>query len=212
MRNFAVLTLFWMCVLASPAQTKTDKHISFNGKQSVNLDIQIADSIDIETWNKNEVWIAASVNINENKDNNAYQISFDESGNEVAVKGNFKKDYFKDKEKNCCNETEIYWKVFIPENIPLNVETINANTTITGKTGVLKIKTISGFIDLSVPESKNADVKFSTITGTVYTNHSLDVHRQSKSLPEKFSHKLNNGGDLISLETISGDIFFRKAD
>lgn len=210
MKTLAISVIAWMCIFTSFGQAKTDRHISFSGKEGLDLKIQIADSINIETWNKNEVWVTASVSINNNADNDAYQVSFNDSGKTVEVNGNFKKDYFRGKD-NCCMKSDIRWKIYIPEKAPLHVETIDGNTTIKGVTGEMKIKTISGFIDLSEPASKNAEIRFSTISGTVYTNHDFDVSRNS-SIPEKFSRKMNKGGDLISLETISGNIFFRKAD
>ena len=121
------------------------------------LNIQIADSIDIQTWSKNEVYANASVNINENKDNDAYLISFKESGTSVEIEASFKEDYFKGRD-NCCTESDIRWQVFIPEKATFSVETINGNITIKGQTGEMEIKTISGFIDLAVPTAKQADI------------------------------------------------------
>lgn len=211
MRTSAIFIAVWMCFAASYAQTKTEKHISFSGKESLTLNLQFADSIDIKSWDRNEVYLTSSVNINENKDNDAYLISFSESGNDEEVKATFKKDYFKGRD-NCCTKTDIRWKVYMPEKIPFTVETINGNITITGRTGEMKVKTISGFIDLAVPASKPADIEFSTISGTVFTDHKLAMETRSKGIPSIIREKLNNGGPPIKLETISGDIFFRKSD
>lgn len=211
MKKSAIFIAFWVCLAASFAQTKTEKHINFSGKESLELNIQIADSIDVQSWDKNEVYVTASVNINENKDNDAYLISYSESGNDVEVNANFRKDYFRGKD-NCCNKSDIRWKVFIPEKIPFSVETINGNITITGRTGEMKVKSISGFIDLAVPAAKQADIEFSTISGTVFTDHKLTMERRSSGIPSVIKEKLNTGGPLIKLGTISGDIFFRKSD
>jgi hypothetical protein len=211
MKKCAILIAAWVCFAATYAQTKTEKHIKFSGKESLELNIQIADSIDVQSWDRNEVYVTASVNINENKDNDAYLISYPESGNNVEIKANFKKDYFKGRD-NSCTKSDIRWKVFVPERIPFSVETINGNITITGRTGEMKVKTISGFIDLAVPVSKQADIEFSTISGTVFTDHKLAMETRSTGIPSVIKEKLNNGGSLIKLGTISGDIFFRKSD
>jgi hypothetical protein len=157
------------------------------------------------------VYIKASVNINDNKDNNAYVTSFDDAGKTVFVKANFKDDYFKGK-KNCCNETDIYWQIFMPEKTKFLVETINANVTITGKTREMNVKSISGYIDLAEPAGKQADIDFSTISGRMYSNHELALNKTHSGMPLKINEKLNNGGDPIKLETISGDIYFRKSN
>ena len=102
--------------------------------------------------------------------------------------------------------------VYIPENTRFSVETINANVTVTGQTKEMKVKSISGYIDLAVPESKQADLDFSTISGTMYSNHNLALKSSHSGIPAKIVEKMNNGGDPIRLETISGDIFFRKSN
>ena len=164
MKTVTILVVVWLCFAPVQAQQIIEKHMDFSGKESLSLKIQIADSINIQTWNKNEVYVKASVNINENKDNEAYVTSFDETGKTVVVNAKFRDKYFKGK-NNCCNETDIYWQVFIPEKTRFSVETINANITITGQTKEMNVKSISGYIDLAVPASKQADIDFSTISG-----------------------------------------------
>jgi hypothetical protein len=211
MKTYSILVIVWLCFGTIQAQQLIEKHIDFSGKESLALKIQIADSISLQTWNKNEVYIKASVNINDNKDNEAYITSFDEAGNTVVVKANFKDKYFRGK-NNCCNESDIYWQIYIPEKIKFSVETIDANITITGQTREMNIKSISGYIDLAVPASKQADINFSTISGRMYSNHELVLNKMHSGIPLKIIEKLNNGGDPIKLETISGDIFFRKSN
>ena len=211
MKSSTLLVVLCLCFVPIQAQQIIEKHIDFSGKESLSLKIQIADSINIQTWSKNEVYVKASVNINDNKDNEAYVTSFDESGNSASVKANFKENYFKGK-KNCCNEEKIFWQVFIPEKTRFSVETINADITITGKTTEMNVKSISGYIDLAVPSAKQADLDFSTISGRMYSNHELALSKMRSGIPLKITEKLNNGGVPIRLETISGDIFFRKSN
>jgi hypothetical protein len=211
MKIITMSVVFWLCFAPVQAQQIIEKHMDFSGKESVALKIQIADSINIQTWNKNEVYVKASVNINENKDNEAYITSFDESLSSLAVNAKFKDKYFSGK-NNCCNKTDIYWQVYIPEKALFLVETINANITITGQTREMKVKSISGYIDLSVPANKQADLDFSTISGTMYSNHELALNQKHGGIPSKIMEKLNDGGTPIKLETISGDIFFRKSN
>jgi hypothetical protein len=211
MKTGTILVVMWLCFASARAQQIIEKHIDFSGKESLSLKIQIADSINVQTWNKNEVYLKSSVNVNENKDNDAYVTSFDETGKTVIVNANFRDKYFKGK-KNCCNETDIYWQIFIPEKTKFSVETIDANVTITGQTREMNVKSISGYIDLTEPASKQADIDFSTISGRMYSNHELALNKLHNGIPMKITEKLNNGGDPIKLETISGDIYFRKSN
>ena len=211
MKTGIILIAVWLCFASAQAQQIIEKHIDFSGKESISLKIQIADTINIQTWNKNEVYIKASVNINENKDNEAYITSFDEEASNVVVKANFRDKYFKGK-NNCCNKTDIFWQVYIPDKTKFLIETINADITITGQTSGINVKTISGYIDVAVPSYKKADLDFSTVSGKMYSNLEMSPDRLHSGIPSRIIDKLNNGGDPIKLETISGDIFFRKSD
>jgi hypothetical protein len=210
MKTGTIICITWLCFFTVHAQKTIEKHFDFSGKEALELNIQIADSINIQTWNKNEVYVKATVNINENKDNEAYLTSFEDKNGKVVVKANFRKDYFKGR-NNCCNESDICWQVYIPEKSAFSVESINADITITGKTEKMNVKSISGYIDLALSERQSAELEFSTISGTIYSNHSLVQSGIKHGAHSAIEGKLNNGGPLIKLETISGDIFFRKS-
>jgi len=209
MKTGIIYTIICLCTITVQAQTKIEKNFVCSGQEEIVLDIQIADSINIQTWNKNEVYIEASVNINNNKDNDAYITSFENKNNKITLSASFRKDYFKGK-NNCCTETDIYWQVYIPDNTAFSAESINANISVKGKTEAMKIKSISGFIDLAVSEKQSAELEFSTITGTIYSNHSISSSDIKTGAHSGIDGRLNKGGPLIRLETISGDIFFRK--
>lgn len=211
MKTGTILVVVWLCFGSIQAQKIVEKHIDFSGKESLSLNIQIADSINLKTWNKNEVYIKASININENKNNEAYVTSFDEAGNTVVVNAKFQDKYFNGK-NNCCNETDIYWQIYMPDKTKFSVETINANITITGQTKEMNVKSISGYIDLTEPPNKQADIDFSTVSGRMYSNHELALSKLHRGVPLKITERLNEGGDPIKLETISGDIYFRKSN
>jgi len=197
-----------MPIFKANAQKLIEKHIDFTQKTNIVLDLQIADSIKINTWNKNEVFAKASININENKDNEIYLTTFDNSGSEVTIKAKFKQDYFKG--KNNCNKSDIYWEIYIPENTRFSIKTINGDIIIDGKTSEIDANTISGFIDLTVPESKKADLSFKTISGTIYSNHEFKLTTKKHFATSEIKENINGGGNYINLETISGDIYFRK--
>lgn len=209
MKKIITILSAFLVILTVNAQMKIDRHLPFSGKEAVSLKIEISDSVLIETWDKNEVWVRASVNINDNKDNDAYETSFDEGGKTLVVRAGFKKDYFRGRKMNCV-ESEIAWQVFVPRNVAVSAESINADFTVTGNTGPLKIKSISGFIDLAVPENRSASLDFSTISGTIYTDHKFSSEISVKNVMAHVQNQLNSGGEQIKLETISGDIFFRK--
>jgi hypothetical protein len=211
MKKNAVIFIILICFVSARAQEITEKHFDFTGKGSVEMNIQIADSINLHAWNKNEVFVKASVSINDNKDNEGYVISFEETGNSLVISGKIKENYFKERNNNC-TVTDIYWKIYVPERVAFSIETINGNITIDGITGKIRAKSINGFIDLAAPSDRKADIKFSTITGTIYTDHKLVSEWHPTGIPSVIREDFNKGGSPVTLETISGDIYFRRSD
>jgi len=210
MKSTIIFTICWVFLSHSLAQKTIEKHISFSGKAKLILNIQIADSIKVHTWNKPEVFAKASVNVNDNEDNDAYITNFNESGKDVEISARIQDGYYKEK-KHCCTETEITWELFIPEKTVFSIETINGDIMIDGVTTEINAKTISGFIDLAMADNRKADLEMKTISGTLYTDMDINTSSSENSIPVVVKHKLNNGGDQVKLETISGDIFVRKS-
>jgi DUF4097 and DUF4098 domain-containing protein YvlB len=194
------------------AQQIIEKHLAFTPSQSIKLDLQIADSIRIITWDKKEVYAKASVNINDNKDNDVYLTEFNDEANTIEVKAKFdekKKTGYNDS-CHCCNyKSKIYWDIYIPEQSDFSVETINGNIIIEGNTKEIKAHSISGFIDVSFAASRKADLKMSTISGTIYTDIAMN-NASEKNGGNTVDVVYNGGGEDVDLETISGDIFLRK--
>jgi len=114
----------------------------------------------------------------------------------------------------CCScHNQIFHEVYVPENADFSVETINGNITITGNTAEIRAKSISGYIDLAIAPQRKAELKMRTISGTMYSNIELtSTSRRIKQVGGgTVSAELNGGGGKeIDLQTISGNIFFRK--
>jgi hypothetical protein len=210
MKSLIILMICWVCLAHTLAQKSIEKHINFSGKEKLVLNIQIADSITVHTWNKPEVFAKASVNVNDNEDNDAYVTDFDDSGKDVEITAKIRDEYIKEK-KHCCTNTEITWELFIPEKTVFSIETINGDIMIDGVTTEINAKTISGFIDLALADNRKANLEMKTISGTLYTDLDINTASSENNIPVVVRHKLNNGGDPVNLETISGDIFVRKS-
>ena len=215
MKNITIILILCMISCFTHAQKVVEKHMNFAQNQSIKLDIQIADSIRIITWNKKEVFAKASVDINNNKNNDVYITEFNEQGNTIEVKAKFddtKKVGYNDSCNCYCNyNSKIYWDVYIPEQSDFSVETIDGNIIIEGKTDAIKAHSISGFIDLSLAASRKADLKMSTISGTIYTDLAMN-NASTRNRGNDIRTEYNGGGENVELETISGDIFLRKVN
>jgi DUF4097 and DUF4098 domain-containing protein YvlB len=212
MKNTFALLLLFLFAGRAGAQKIVEKQVNLPANATVTLNIQIADSIRIITWNKNTAYVKTSININDNKDNEEYKVNFDNSSDRFEM--NTKLEPAKGKCDNCnCNyKAAVYCEVYVPENTRLNVETINGNITITGNTATVHAKSISGFVDVAIPPQRKADIKLSTITGTMYSDLDLNApdEKPRRVGGNKIAKTLNGGGEPVELQTISGDIYLRK--
>lgn len=209
MKNIFVFAAICCIMPEIQAQKVVEERLNFDNKKKLVLDLQITDSIYIQTWKKNEVYVYASVNINDNQDNEIYKTSFNEAGDQIEVKAKFEEGYFKNSKNNCVT-SEIEWKIMVPENAEISVKTINGNIIISGPAASVKAHTISGFIDMGIAADKKADLSLKTITGNIYSDLQFAGTATKRLAELKISERLNGGGAPISLESISGDIFLRK--
>ncbi|HLF33352.1 MAG TPA: hypothetical protein VI583_03885 [Cyclobacteriaceae bacterium] len=214
MKNYLLVII--PCLLVNPAmaQKMIEKHMNYSQGKSIQLNIQIADSIRIIPWEKNELYVRAVVNINDNQDNDIYTWTFNDTGSNIEVSAKMpEKEFWSDKNNDCCcNRMNVFCEIHIPENARYSVETINGNLILAGKGPDIRAKTISGFIDMTVPGTSGADLEFKTITGTVYTNFELKSPGKRHSGMTDFDLSVNGGGRPVSLETISGNIYLRKGN
>ena len=226
MKNSILIALLCIGSLATRAQKIIEKHIPFSPKNFVSMNFQISDSIHIITWKKDEVYIRSSINVNDNQNNDDYKMVFDETGSTVNVSAKLETDNLRrsrrdsgdKRDENCCcccnnYRTKIFHEVYVPENVDFSVETINGNIIIAGNTAEIRARSISGFIDLAIAPDRKAEVKMHTISGTMYSNIDLlPANRHIKQVGGgSISAQLNGGGSKsIDLQTISGNIFFRK--
>src|ERR1700748_812055 len=121
MKNILCVSALCAIMPAVFAQKTIDKHLDFSGKKMVSMNLEIADSIRIITWNKQEVYVKGSININNDKNDDAYVVNFNEGGSEVRIHSKFANGWHGccGDSGSCCNcncHEKIYFEVFVPEN------------------------------------------------------------------------------------------------
>lgn len=94
----------------------------------------------------------------------------------------------------------------------LNLETISGGIEIKNFKGEIRAKSISGFVDFTSPGNLGFDAAFKSVTGEIYTDFDLELDKGSTAWSKKLNRSLNGGGEKVALETVSGDIFLRKAN
>lgn len=77
------------------------------------------------------------------------------------------------------------------------------------------ISSTSGDIDVTLPSEVKGTFKMSTVSGGVYTDMDFDLGEEGSTrrlIGDRAIGKLNGGGVEVSLKTVSGDIYVRKAN
>jgi DUF4097 and DUF4098 domain-containing protein YvlB len=111
--------------------------------------------------------------------------------------------------------SSITYRLKMPANADLQVKTINGNITITGLTGSVDAKSVSGFVDMNWPENQGAALSLRSINGEVYSDLPLEIKEKKKNIGQPVGYKLERAlasgtGPRIKLESISNDVFLRK--
>jgi hypothetical protein len=216
------------------AQKIIEKNAKVASGQRVVLELKFGNTIRIRPATDNQLHLRATVNINSNKLNDALQLSLTETSGSVTVTADLNQallataqsgdcppnsstthfgtwDKSKGKRDGVC--TDINYEIQVPAGADVRVNTISGNIEVAGLTGPLEAKSISGFVDVSWPSAKGAAVVLKSITGEVYTDQEVAFeNRKERSIVGyQLRGALASGnGPLLKLESISGDVFFRK--
>tara|TARA_R100001143_G_C3360727_1_gene135370 strand:+ start:15005 stop:15730 length:726 start_codon:yes stop_codon:yes gene_type:complete len=211
-------------IIEKTIETDSDAHIQLN--------LKFGESIVVKGWEKDEVSFRAVVEINGGKLNDAFTANFIENGPGIRIETDFDKEKLQDGRADDCPDqryrsyswnqngenqivcSSITFEIQIPRNSQLVLETIAADVELLNLDGPVDAKSISGFVDLSWPGMNGADISLKTITGEAYSDLDNLTFRNRK---EPFPHvgyelrgTIGNGGTLIRLESVSGDLYLRK--
>ncbi|RIV23801.1 hypothetical protein DYU11_12595 [Fibrisoma montanum] len=228
-KNICLLVL-GLFISPAFAQKIIDKKLPFTQGQLVNLNLKFADSIQVRYWDKPEVSVRIDVTINGGKLNDALLVTTGSTAEEISVGVDFDKEMVKQGKAEDCpgsgntswndrNGTryvlcsDINYQVYLPQKAKLKLETISGNVNIQGATEAVSAKSISGYVDMSWPRAKGANLAMKTITGEVYSD--LDINFTSKRQKNpmvgyQLEGTVNGGGPAVRLESISNDIYVRK--
>lgn len=215
MRNiFLLAALVWSVVSYAQSQMVITKTIDTTGKNA-ELKFDFADDIRIEAWTKNTIELEVTVDLEDNQYNDYYNLEVNEKGDKVSVVEKVDFEGIKQKigkSKMCNFQTTINYKLKVPGNLAFELKTISGEIELIGALGEMKINSVSGFIDYSIPASHKAHIDLSTVTGEVYSNVKFDNKPSNEISPvgTKQELSLNSGTLSVELKTVSGDIFLRK--
>lgn len=229
MKKLGIIVVVLLLGVTVYGQRNVEKTESVSGSDELFVNFKFADEIKVEQWNRSEIQVKATVTIDNGEGNDYFSLKTDRSGDEVKIYSDFG-DYFKQKNRwdNCNHETDINYVVYVPRNATLRVKSISGDLTsdsfagtlrtdlvsgditIKGYNGELRLKTVSGDVDVTM---NRARIDARTVTGTIYSDLDIDQgdNKGRKSHGgNKVRGSVNNGTELIVLETVSGNIYMRK--
>lgn len=234
MKKLTLLLLLALGHYIASAQNQKiiEKHLPFSKTQVVNLNLRFANDIKVQYWDKAEVYVKISAEINSGKLNDALLVTTNSTAQDLSLKIDFDNEMLKKGRPEDCPDSKearrsswsnngqeyyvcstINYEVFLPKQAEVKLETINGNIWINSVAGNLNAKTISGFVELNWPKGKGGNIGMKTITGEVYSD--LDIAFTSKRQKNPIvgyllEGKVYGGGPEVHLESISNNVYVRN--
>lgn len=211
-----------LCLAAfglSAQPKKVTESVTLTGQEILDLEFAFADDIVFETWDKNEVFVEVMVEINNGKDNDIFTLSSEKSSSTVYIE--MDEDMWKklSKEKDgrwnhCSYTSSINYKVYLPSKLRVRANTISGDYEVEYFGSEMKLKTISGAIDVTIPEKQGMDFNAKTISGEIFSDIEIEYPYGKEGLRQIVGQdvrgRVSPGGAESDFETISGNIYLRK--
>lgn len=219
------LLLLVMIGLNVQAQKTVEKEIAYR-EQSVAADLTFASAIEIKTWNKSAIKIEASVETEDKKYTERYELEVKSNDSTIEISSNAKdlfEDYRDEHSRRYSDlEHEFNYILYVPKDVKLKLSSVTGSVSsefLQGDirmdlvTGNADIKTFKGHLDLqSVTGKINLPVKDSsysakTVMGTIHGNPEPGAERKTKFVGEEVFRDLKSSRNRLTLKTVTGDIF-----
>ncbi len=183
MKNLITILVLGLLSLPTQAQKVVEKNIPLNANKKVVMTIKLASNIEVKTWDKKEVYIKATVDIDNGKYNDYYKLNTKTKNNTIYVESDYgnllekkgveqlkKEDQGtkiiiakKSHKTNGVNINSQYI-LYVPKNIELNIVSTTGNTDVKEYVGTLSTDLISGNINI---DTYKGDLKLKTISGNI---------------------------------------------
>lgn len=217
------LLVFSVNLLFAQQQKVEEKTFAWNSNRSAKINLKFASDIKVSSWDKSELLLKTIITYEKEAHLKIHQMEIQEMGSQLIIETDYAKNFFKNKKHTCwsCDEQDkneygdctcfkLEFEIMMPKGADLALETIAGNIELKNIKGPVKAKSISGFIDLGLEESLASNLYFKSVTGEIYTDFDIELDKSSNAFNKRLTTALNGGGAAIDLETVSGDIFFRK--
>jgi len=219
-------------VPAIAQQRVVERTFEVADKEELQLDLRFGDNIRVQGWDKNEVAFKAIIEINSGKLNDALELDFNQA-NGLRIASDYNNEKLKVGRREDCPASsarfrmgsgrngsymvcsKISYELYVPHDMDLYVESISGDIEIVGLHGQIRAKSVSGDVDLSWPSDTTVDIDLKTVSGEAFTDlENLHFSNKKSHIPivgYKLKGKIGTGGPRVSLESVSGNVYLRKA-
>ena len=209
------------------AQQQIEKEVDYRG-ESVKLELDLASAIDVKTWDKPTIRVEASVETEDPKDTENFDLSIKRNGGSIEIASNSKEIFKVDGDHNVVinknDDFDLNYTIYVPEGVELDLSSITGNVIseylegdisvelVTGNIevkkfeGDLRLKTITGKINLP---AKNTSYKAETVMGEIYVAADPNLITEKELIGQKMKLDLKGTKNMLSLSTVTGDIYLR---
>lgn len=222
MKKLAII-LFVFIGLTAQAQRKVEKEVAYKG-QPVTVELAFASDIEMKTWNKSSIRIEASVDTEDQKYTDQYELQVNSSDSKIEISSNMKKllkayhDEFG--QRNDLRQT-INYTLFVPKGVDLELSSVTGSVASEFLHGDFKIDLVVGNIDI---EKFEGNLELNSVTGKLklpvkdssYTAKTVmgDIHGNDPEAEKKkgfvgqeMNKELQTSTNKLTLSTVTGDIY-----
>lgn len=217
----ALSIILCLATMGLSAQTKrVTETVELSGETRLELEFDFADEIVFKVWDKEVVKVEVDVEINDGANNDAFSLTTRKWGKTVNIE--MDKDIWekiavkkrRDRNMTYTYNSDISYTIYLPKSMEVKANTISGNYEFEYFGRAMELRTISGAIDVTIPEDAALDFTAKTISGEVFTDIDISFPHGKGGLHQIVGQdvygRISTGGDESEFETICGNIFLRK--
>lgn len=226
MKNLVVAFLVFTSFSLN-AQKLVEKQVDYQG-ENVEIKLDLASNIEVETWDKSAILVKASVETEDPKHIKKFDLLVTRKGSGLEIASNSKELFKMAGDDNLVinedDEFEINYTIYLPKGVQLDLSSITGNLIseylegdiaielITGNIeikkfeGDLKLKTVTGKINLP---AKNTSFQAETVMGEIYANADPNLVKEERFVGQEMRLDLGETKNRLTLNTVTGDIYLK---
>ena len=222
MKNLT-LTLILFMTIAVQAQKKLEKQTDYAGEH-VKVELALASSIQVKTWDKSSVKVEASIATEDPKYVDQYELSLEKNSSTIEISTNSEALFKKNGDERLRidrDKFEFDYVVYVPKEVQLelssitgdlNSEYLEGDISIELVTGDLSIKKFKGDLNLETVTgkinlpAKDTSFEAKTVMGKIYTAADPDLVTKDNFVGQEMSLKSETTTNRLRLNTVTGDI------